>query len=420
MISFLMLLKCFVFYCVLIFIHFPGLPAFTGFNAEKIDSKKCKKKKKKSPNKVEENSDDKADNKPQPKKKSTKTNKIVEEVHEEIIPTKVLNNTGSDSDSDYDFFAVAKCPKNKVTEKPVVDSSDEELDDEEEEGEEEEEEEVEDVADIAMETNFVTESGEHSNPFQNAVQSAIAQDEMIIPASVTQIYIVAPMKLRLVTLSALIIERCVKPGKGKMLVFMATQDLIDYHCEILSRVLAGKIPKKPVVVENKSKIRNAEKKAKRYNRHKEGDDFENTGEEETVEKEADVEVEIKEEDKPNKKVKKMSSVTLEGDKMGGNDDEEYFQYEYDGMDLDEYEAKIRKDKALVDVEFFQLHGSMDQRTRTEVFKTFRKATSGVLLCTVSTSYFIYLTIVITFAFCHLPVAGVGKVSTLSEDALFCF
>lgn len=38
---------------------------------------------------------------------------------------------------------------------------------------------------------------------------------------------------------------------------------------------------------------------------------------------------------------------------------------------------------LVDVEFFKLHGSMTQKERTEVFKTFRLAKSGVLLCTVS-------------------------------------
>ena len=38
---------------------------------------------------------------------------------------------------------------------------------------------------------------------------------------------------------------------------------------------------------------------------------------------------------------------------------------------------------LVDVEFFKLHGSMTQKERTEVFKTFRQAKTGVLLCTVS-------------------------------------
>ena len=43
---------------------------------------------------------------------------------------------------------------------------------------------------------------------------------------------------------------------------------------------------------------------------------------------------------------------------------------------------------LVDVEFFKLHGSMTQKERTEVFKTFRQATSGVLLCTVSSTLYI--------------------------------
>lgn len=38
---------------------------------------------------------------------------------------------------------------------------------------------------------------------------------------------------------------------------------------------------------------------------------------------------------------------------------------------------------LADVEFFKLHGNMSQKERTEVFKTFRLAKSGVLLCTVS-------------------------------------
>lgn len=38
---------------------------------------------------------------------------------------------------------------------------------------------------------------------------------------------------------------------------------------------------------------------------------------------------------------------------------------------------------LVDVEFFKLYGNMTQKERMEVFKTFRQARSGVLLCTVS-------------------------------------
>lgn len=38
---------------------------------------------------------------------------------------------------------------------------------------------------------------------------------------------------------------------------------------------------------------------------------------------------------------------------------------------------------LVNIEFFKLHGSMTQKERTEIFKTFSRAKSGVLLCTVS-------------------------------------
>lgn len=41
---------------------------------------------------------------------------------------------------------------------------------------------------------------------------------------------------------------------------------------------------------------------------------------------------------------------------------------------------------LVDAEFFKLHGSMTQKERTEVFKAFRVARSGVLLCTVRTTF----------------------------------
>lgn len=111
-------------------------------------------------------------------------------------------------------------------------------------------------------------------------------EDLIVPQSVIQNYIVTPPKLRLVTLSAYIAGRCQTSGQHKMLIFMATQDMVDYHTEILSSVLT-----KPV-----------------------------------------------------------------------DDDDE---------DSD----------PLVDVEFFKLHGNMTQKERTEVFRTFSQANSGVLLCT---------------------------------------
>ncbi|KOC66056.1 putative ATP-dependent RNA helicase [Habropoda laboriosa] len=111
-------------------------------------------------------------------------------------------------------------------------------------------------------------------------------EDLVVPQSVTQSYIVTPPKLRMVTLSAYITGKCQSHGQHKVLVFMATQDMVDYHTEILSAVLT-----KPI----------------------------------------------------------------------DEDDEE--------------------SDPLVDVEFFKLHGSMTQKERTEVFKTFRLAKSGVLLCT---------------------------------------
>ena len=111
-------------------------------------------------------------------------------------------------------------------------------------------------------------------------------EDLVVPQSVNQSYIVTPPKLRMVTLSAYIAGKCQSHGQHKILIFMATQDMVDYHTEILSSVLT-----KPI--------------------------------------------------------------------------------DEDDDDSD----------PLVDVEFFKLHGSMTQKERTEVFKTFRQAKSGVLLCT---------------------------------------
>ncbi|XP_039288781.1 probable ATP-dependent RNA helicase DDX31 [Nilaparvata lugens] len=63
-------------------------------------------------------------------------------------------------------------------------------------------------------------------------------DQMTIPKSLKQSYIVTPPKLRLVTLAAIIHQKCqIEQGSRKMLVFMATQDMVDYHTELLTTVL---------------------------------------------------------------------------------------------------------------------------------------------------------------------------------------
>lgn len=95
------------------------------------------------------------------------------------------------------------------------------------------------------------------------------EDDLVIPESLKQFYILTPAKLRLVTLSAVVRWKC---QRSKMLIFFATQDMVDFHTELLVYGLQG-------------------------------------------------------------------------------------------------------------IQFFKLHGNMTQSERTQVFKTFRTADSGVLLCT---------------------------------------
>lgn len=109
-----------------------------------------------------------------------------------------------------------------------------------------------------------------------ACDESLASD-LVIPQSLLQFYILTPAKLRLVTLSAFIMWKCQMSEQRKMLIFCATQDMVDFHTELLSLVL-------------------------------------------------------------------------------GMSDE-------------------------VDVSFFKLHGNMTQKERTDVFKTFRAADAGVLICT---------------------------------------
>ncbi|XP_050459309.1 probable ATP-dependent RNA helicase CG8611 [Cataglyphis hispanica] len=144
---------------------------------------------------------------------------------------------------------------------------------------------VEKLAGLAMHNPIFVDAAKENLEMSGGDTSEINED-LIVPQSVIQSYIVTPPKLRMVTLSAYIASRCQIPGEHKIVIFMATQDMVDYHIEILSSVLT-----KPM-----------------------------------------------------------------------DDDDE---------DSD----------PLVDVEFFKLHGNMTQKERTEVFKTFSQAKSGVLLCT---------------------------------------
>lgn len=135
-------------------------------------------------------------------------------------PSNVKKDSGSDSDSDYEYFKVQKELEAKEPKKETV-------------------KEVKPV--------------ETENVFVEALKSAVVEDELVLPATVNQKFMVVPMKLRLVTLCSLIVEHCVLNKKGgKMIVFMATTEMVDYHAQLLEIVLTAKEDKvKKKMLKNK-------------------------------------------------------------------------------------------------------------------------------------------------------------------------
>lgn len=66
-------------------------------------------------------------------------------------------------------------------------------------------------------------------------------DEFVVSSHLDQYFIISPTKLRLVCLSAFIIDKCVK-GTLKAIIFMSTQDVVEYHYILFSDIL-GKLLK---------------------------------------------------------------------------------------------------------------------------------------------------------------------------------
>ncbi|CAG5041997.1 unnamed protein product [Parnassius apollo] len=211
------------------------------------------------------------------------------------------NGIDSDSDSDYEYFKVQKELEAKNPKK------------------------VEQIEE--------TQAAETGNIFAEALKTAVVEDELVLPATVNQKFLIVPMKLRLVTLCSLIIEHCVLNKKGgKMIVFMATTEMVDYHSELLETVLTGKeakVKKKAA----KNKTANAKKRKPNNDDSEENED------------------------------KSASSENSDSD----------FEMEYNSPE----EGGL----VPVDLDVFSLHGSMPHEQRMEVFKQFRAARRGLLICT---------------------------------------
>lgn len=158
-------------------------------------------------------------------------------------PSKVVAaniDEDSDSDSDYEYFKAQRIHELK---NPKV----------EKEGDSEEDGSGDDGSDDDGEED---EAAPAVNTFAAAVKSAAAEDELVLPASVNQTFLIVPMKLRLVTLVGLIVEHCINNKKGgKMIVFVATLEMVDYLSELIETALTGKEVKKKKKNQDKGKAK---------------------------------------------------------------------------------------------------------------------------------------------------------------------
>ncbi|XP_045513360.1 probable ATP-dependent RNA helicase CG8611 [Pieris brassicae] len=223
--------------------------------------------------------------------------------HPEIFGTAITESkdkpkddiNDSDSDSDYEYFKVQKeLSGDKKNETKIVDKKE--------------------------------EQEEQPNMFENALKTAIVEDELVLPSTVNQTFILIPMKLRLVSLCSLIVEHCILNKKGgKMIVFMATLEMVDYHSELIETVLSGKDGKK-------------------------------------------------------RKQKKVKSDENSKKKKGDDEDDDEDEESSDEYEID-YQAPAEGGLVPMEVDVFSLHGSMPHEQRMEVFKQFRTARRGVLFCT---------------------------------------
>ncbi|XP_064484441.1 probable ATP-dependent RNA helicase DDX31 [Ornithodoros turicata] len=75
-----------------------------------------------------------------------------------------------------------------------------------------------------------------------AVEAGAAElEELVLPPGLSQFYVQVPIKLSLMTLACLVLEACVADAqkRSKIIVFMATQDVVDFEQSAFSAVLGS-------------------------------------------------------------------------------------------------------------------------------------------------------------------------------------
>ncbi|XP_060065785.1 probable ATP-dependent RNA helicase DDX31 isoform X2 [Ylistrum balloti] len=84
-------------------------------------------------------------------------------------------------------------------------------------------------------TDITSDQSQTSNSEETSAEVSFS-----VPENLKQHFVITPCKLRLVTLAAFIIQKCkVKQKTGKMLVFLPTQDSVEFHYTIFHHFWGG-------------------------------------------------------------------------------------------------------------------------------------------------------------------------------------
>eukprot|EP00095_Tigriopus_kingsejongensis_P011286 maker-scaffold14_size734282-snap-gene-2.22 protein:Tk11286 transcript:maker-scaffold14_size734282-snap-gene-2.22-mRNA-1 annotation:"atp-dependent rna helicase" len=165
-------------------------------------------------------------------------------------------------------------------------------------------------------TTGIEQLSEVSMKHPKLIDAAVSEENhaesltaMTTPDRLKQAFLIVPAKLRLVSLASFILWKCRFSTSRKMLIFMSTQDMVDFHTELFQATLNA-MPKRP-------------------------------------------------------KTLSRMNLTHDARSLLGT----------------EFADPQTTQKHHVPIDLLKLHGNMNQSERSSVFKRFREAEAGLLLCT---------------------------------------
>ncbi|XP_064027463.1 probable ATP-dependent RNA helicase DDX31 isoform X2 [Pogoniulus pusillus] len=93
---------------------------------------------------------------------------------------------------------------------------------------------------IADETQKAPKPASQAERQANGSSDCMDPGNFAVPEKLKQYFMLVPSKLRLVTLAAFILEKCKVEKRHKMIIFFSSCEQVEFHYELLLKVLAGR------------------------------------------------------------------------------------------------------------------------------------------------------------------------------------